>query len=121
MQHRTATGPSARQLKHEGQQMALFGAGSAWVAEAIAALRLFIMRKKREHGGAAVAGLFFTFDEFRAWAEEHRMVERPVSLNAWGALPRIAMRQNLIEPTNTYAVAQRPLSHGRTVKIWRAL
>lgn len=107
---------TGEQLKREGQALATDHAGDKWTTVALAHLRLFIAAQKDEDGNA----LPFTFDGFRQWAIDCGMSE-PVSVNAWGALPRAAMCAGLCLPTGQFAKAGRVQAHARMLRMWRAI
>lgn len=104
---------TAEAMRDTGQQMALFKAGPEWSAQAIHFLRLFLT----EHVAAGEDE--FTFEQFRLHAEQCGL-KAPASLNAWGALPRIAIAAGICQPTSKVVKASRPASHARMIRVWRA-
>lgn len=109
MQHQT----TAQQRKDTGQQLALFKAGKNWTNQAIACLRRFI--EDRADDGEHL----FTFEQFRIYAEESGL-PKPDSINAWGALTKSAQLARICMPTDQFIKAQRPESHARMIRVWRA-
>lgn len=104
---------TAKTRKEAGQQLAMFNSG-LWRETVLDLLRRFA--KARRNNGIPD----FTMDHFRSWAETHTQLKAPHSLNAWGALPRLAMKAGIIKPTGMIDTAKRPASHGRLVRVWRA-
>lgn len=102
------------ELKKQGQQLALFGAGPAWVADALAQLRAFCATRKL--AGATE----FRFEEFREFAGANGL-EEPTTHKVWGSLPRIAVREKLIKATGNYVPARSRATHAHPVREWRAL
>jgi hypothetical protein len=106
---RTETGAS---LKKHGQQMALFNAGPGWTTEALQYMRGFCaMRREFKQTE-------FRFEEFTAWARQMGLSE-PTSHHAWGALPRIMVREKLAVWTGAFEPAKSPKTHAHPVKVWR--
>lgn len=97
--------------KEQGQLWALETSGKEWVDKAVLLLGEFL----RTCGEGQ-----FRFEEFRAWATADERLNQPASQNAWGALPRIAAGQGLIEWTGEYQQAKSPRTHAHPVKVWRA-
>ena len=99
-------------LKHRGQQLALDISGN-W-AECVLEEFAFWLERQR-----AIGLTWITVEEFRAQARN-----RPVSANAWGSLPRLAMKAGLIEPkwaapgVQDRAPAASVKTHGHEVKRW---
>lgn len=101
-------------LKEAGQQLALFHAGSDWAETTIERLKAFCLERK-------LAGrLNFRFEEF-VQVLKSSGCDQPPSPNAYGALPRIACRDGLIQFTGQYENARSPKTRSHPVKIWRAL
>jgi len=95
-------------LKTNGQNSALRSAGSAWLHHALAELRHWL--NESYLAGRRVV----TMDEFR---QTQRCTE-PYSPNAWGSLPRSAVRAGLLIPSHTDAKAKRLAAHARRVRLW---
>ena len=104
----TSTHKTGHKLKMAGQQIALQFAGS-WADNAIASLRLFCVGRQR-----------FAFEEFREAAPSYGL-EPPPSHKAWGALPRIAVREGLIRSTTEYRPATSPRTHAHPVRVWEVV
>lgn len=97
------------QLKEEGQALALEHAGVPWRERAIDLLRRYCRSvEPREE---------FAFEDFRAWATACGL-ENPPSSNAWGSLPRIAIRDGLMRPTGRYRPAFSPMTHAHPVRLY---
>jgi len=95
-------------LKANGQTQALRRAGSAWLSHAIGELEDWLTE-------LYVAGRrWITMDEFRASGR----CPEPASPNAWGALPRNAVRAGLIQPSLLSEKAKRLAAHARRVRLW---
>lgn len=107
---------TARMRKINGQFHAEKKAGKVWQENAIILLCKFI---KTVVMSRAVCS-DFTFEDFRLYAESNGL-SKPRSLNAWGALPSAACRQSICEWTGRVSVANRPESHARLIKVWRAI
>jgi hypothetical protein len=58
----------------------------------------------------------FKFEEFRAYCERVDLV--PVSNNAYGKIPAMAIKEGLIKPTGRYAKATSAKTRSHDVKIW---
>jgi hypothetical protein len=97
---------TGEQLKAEGQAKAAKHAGEAWREDALYWLRLWLLSRPYKTE--------ITFDEFR----ETGLVPDPANLNAWGTLPRSAVKRGLLEPTDRVAKAKRPKAQSRIVKVW---
>jgi hypothetical protein len=95
-------------LKREGQKRALESAGG-WSGEILGAFRLWCATRR---------GLLVTIEDFRAQCPSSL---HPQSHKAWGALPRLAVAAQLIEPTNEYVMARTPRTHAHPVRRWRIL
>ena len=102
------------ELKKQGQQLALFGAGQVWVSDALDYLRRFCLERKQE------GKVEFRFEEFREYAGA-KGLEKPVTHKVWGSLPRIAAKEGLIEDTGQYKKATSSATHAHPVKEWRAI
>jgi hypothetical protein len=100
-------------LKTQGQQLALFNAGK-WSDEAIDKLRAFCKARKDLEMPE------FRFEEFRQVAESSGW-PLPHHSNAWGALPRLAVKHNLIRPTGRYEKATSVATHAHPVAVWIAI
>lgn len=111
---------NAQARRRNGQYKAVKKAGSLWVREALKKLEQFIKDRKADAIGSPTSTAEFTFEEFRARSEIEGW-PLPSSVNAWGALPKIAADAKLCEYTGRVAYAKRVESHGRLVKVWRAL
>lgn len=107
---------TARMRKLNGQFHAEKKAGKLWQENALVLLRRFI--KTAVVGNATAQP--FTFEEFRLYAEANGL-PAPRSVNAWGALPAAACKQMICEWTGGVKTANRPESHARLIKVWRAL
>lgn len=105
---------NGRDLKTAGQQIALFNAGTDWSARTIASLKEFCLERK------ASGRIDFRFEEF-VHVLKSSGCDQPPSPNAYGALPRIACSNGLIEFTGKYEAAQSPKTRCHPVKVWRAL
>lgn len=118
MSKKATKGKTAQELKEAGQKLALEHSGLPWLDQAMKALRLYCnLLKRRAYRGEDSPE--FTMEEFRVYVIEGKMLPEPKSLNAWGALPRVAVAEGLIEFTGEVTNAFRPKSHGRLVKVWR--
>lgn len=116
------TETAARQRKESGQALALANAGRAWTDRAIKSLRYYLANLKAEHGLNNINEYpLFTFEEFRVWATGNKFLSEPSSVNAWGALPRIAKREGLVDFSGMVTEAKRPQSHSRSIRLWRAV
>lgn len=96
------------QLKSQGQAKALKRAGSGWLATALIALRNYC---EDQYAGDV---LDITIDAFRSSGYMHE----PVNPNAWGALPRAAVKAGYIKPTTRTEKALRPKAQARVVRVW---
>jgi len=105
---------SGQSLKESGQQLALFNAGTDWADMAIDQLKDFCKVRK------AMRVPSFRFEEFVQVLKESGW-DQPPSPNAYGALPRIACKNGLIQFTGQYENAKSPKTRCHPVKIWRAL
>lgn len=103
-----------RQLKEQGQAIALAHAGRDWSHYITNKLRAFCQARKRM--GFPV----FRFEEFREVAEKQGW-DLPLSPNAWGAIPIKACKLGLIKWTGEYELAQSRKTHSHPVKKWLAL
>ncbi|WP_429498822.1 hypothetical protein ACQUFY_05830 [Robbsia andropogonis] len=96
------------ELKIAGQARAVKRAGSQWLADALVALKHFCTEEY-------VAGLSdVTIDNFR----EAGRVREPANANAWGALPKAAIKAGYLKPTERTEAALRPAAHSRRVRVW---
>lgn len=98
----------ATQLKEQGQQAALFGAGSA--ADQI--MDLFVDWCKPGHT--------FLIEDFRMYVERVRP-EIFVTGKYWGSLPRAAIKRGLIRSTGRYLKTRSPATHAHPAAEWMAL
>jgi hypothetical protein len=99
---------TGEQRKAEGQAQAKKRAGSEWLADSLFWLGLWV-RSRREAGETEI-----NFDQFRS----SHLPDEPPNVNAWGSLPKAAVRAGLITPTDRVAKAQRPTAQARTVRVW---
>jgi hypothetical protein len=99
---------TGEQLKAEGQAKAAKHAGAAWREEALFGLKMWL-RMRLMRGFTEM-----NFDEFRA----SPYAFDPSSINAWGTLPRSAVKRGLIEPTDRVVKAKRAKAQSRIVKVW---
>lgn len=104
--------PEGELRKANGQFLAIKRAGQLWQENALVALRKFL---KTVHGRAITP--VFTFEEFRVYCEIEGMTP-PASFNAWGALPKVAVKAGLIAWTGGYVKAVRAEAHARPIKLW---
>jgi hypothetical protein len=104
---------TAQQLKRDGQQLALFNHGSAWVQSAMECLESFCRSRK-------FAGRHeFLFEEFREYAESRGLYA--ASPKVWGSLPRAGVKLGLIESTGQYRATTSAKTHGHPALVWRSL
>lgn len=80
-----------------------------WIAQAMALLRRYL---------AHYAGPEFKIESFRTFAVACGL-PAPRSHHAWGALPRLAVRDGLIEWTGRYEPATSVRTHGHPVRVYR--
>jgi len=99
---------TGEQLKSEGQAKAIKRAGSEWLATALTALKEFCTDQYAE-GAQDI-----TIDEFRL----ANYAPEPVNPNAWGALPRAAVKAGYINPTTRTVKASRIAAQARVVRVW---
>jgi hypothetical protein len=99
---------TGEQRKAEGQAKAAQAAGEAWREEALFRLKMWLRWR------AARGFKEMNFDQFR----ESGLASEPPTPNAWGTLPRAAVKRGLIEPTDRVAKAKRPQAQSRIVKVW---
>lgn len=102
---------SGAALKENGQQLALFNAGHGWATEAVQRMHAFCAIRKAAGKGR------FRFEEFVRWAQEAGL-PAPASSNAWGSLPRLMVKEGLVEWTGEYENARSPKTHAHPVKVW---
>ncbi|KAG0163904.1 hypothetical protein DFQ30_010806 [Apophysomyces sp. BC1015] len=95
-------------LKTAGQTKALTRAGSVWLAAALAELKAFCRSMYR------LDEADITIDRFRAACR----VSEPASPNAWGALPKAAVRAGYLKPTRRTESAMRPKAQRRVIRVW---
>ena len=98
--------------QHYGQQLAITKAGIDWQSEALSALRAYLVIRGD--------GAEFTLEDFRVWAESTGVIFPPASINAWGSVPKAAVRAGICRPTGKVKKAQRPESHARLIRVWEA-
>jgi len=99
------------QLKQEGQTKALKRAGSWWLEKALIALRSYCGYVYHRGCGEQPD---ITIDEFRAT----RRCPEPANPNAWGALPRAAVKAGYLKPTDRVEKAMRPQAQARVIRVW---
>ncbi len=102
-------------LKEKGMQLALLNSGT-WSDQAIEKLREYLQWRK----DYCIDTDLFGMDQFRAWGLENGLPE-PKSINAFGALPKIACRAGLIEPTGQYTKSMLSSAHRRAIQLWRPI
>lgn len=106
---------ASRAAKQAGQQLALDMADD-WTDRVLVELRAWLA----VHRGQGKREM--TMEQFRAQA-----VNQPASHKAWGALPAIACRANLIEPvvhgdgSPVMRRAESVRTHAHPVRVWRIL
>ncbi|WP_175848542.1 hypothetical protein [Burkholderia multivorans] len=101
---------TGEQLKAEGQAAAAKAAGESWRDAAITALKDFAATNYVHSGRTD-----FTIDEFR----DAGACPEPANPNAWGSLPRVAVKLGVLNPTFDTQTARRPKAHARTVRVWK--
>lgn len=104
---------NGRRLKESGMQLALLNAGPAWLESTMQRFKAFCQAR------IAAGQPEFKLEDFR----ESLILEGaalPHSPNVYGALPRAACKQGLIEFTERYENARSPKTRCHPVKIWRA-
>lgn len=106
-------------MKAAGQEKAERKAGAGWQAVMITALRAFCANKKLD-GMHSVSIPRFTMDEFRLYAKANYLPD-PESMNAWGALPRRAVREGVIRATGEFRQAVIESAHARVVRVWEVV
>ncbi|CDK30086.1 putative transcription regulator [Burkholderia phage AMP1] len=99
---------NGEQLKAEGQAKALKRAGSEWLATALAKL------KEYATGEFCYGVNAITIDTFRIEGG----CPEPKNPNAWGALPKAAVRAGILLPTDRTSKAARPQAQARVVRVW---
>lgn len=104
---------TAQQLKRDGQQLALFNHGPAWVLYAMEHLESFCQFRK--FAGKSE----FLFEDFRKYAESRGLYA--ASPKVWGSLPRAGVKLGLIESTGEYRATTSAKTHGHPALVWRAL
>ncbi|NUX98762.1 hypothetical protein [Paraburkholderia youngii] len=98
------------QLKAEGQAKVAAHAGTAWRDAAITAMRDFAATNYVNGGRTD-----FTIDEFR----DAGACPEPAHPNAWGTLPKTAVKLGILDPTFDTATSKRPAAHARVARVWR--
>lgn len=96
-------------LKRDGQRAAIEAAGD-WADRAIAALRTFLANLE--------PGQAFAIEDFRQWAAVTGELDPPSHHNAWGALPRLAILEELIAWTGEYRPAVSARTHAHPVRLY---
>ncbi|KVE35701.1 hypothetical protein [Burkholderia sp. BDU5] len=99
---------NGEQLKAEGQAKAVKRAGSEWLATALSRLKDYAL-ESYAYGQGEV-----TIDGFR---ESQHAIE-PSNVNAWGALPRAAVKAGILTPTSRTVKAKRVKAQARVVRVW---
>lgn len=105
---------NGRKLKEAGQQLALLNSGDTWTETTIERLKAFCKVRKQLNKP------LFRFEEFRLLAEKAGW-DMPASPNAWGALPKIAVKRMIIASTGEYQAAQSARTHHHPVRVWQAI
>jgi hypothetical protein len=105
---------TAERRKDYGQSLSLMKTGDDWIAKALECLQQFINTRADD------GEIFFNFEQFRIYALASGL-EEPASINAWGALTRSAVFAKMCEGTERFVKAERPESHARMIRVWRAL
>lgn len=105
---------SGKDLKEQGQQLALFNAGPEWLEATLRNLEQFCKERKAANQPE------FRFEEFRQVLEQAG-ADLPHSHKAWGAVPRVAADRKIIAPTSRYEAAQSRRTHAHPVRVWRAM
>jgi len=100
---------SGETRKAQGQSRALRRAGSAWLNRALAELKTWLGAQYLAWNLTTV-----TMDAFRTTS----CCPEPPHPNAWGALPRAAVRAGLIQPSLLTQKAKRLKAHARRVQVW---
>lgn len=100
-------------LKEAGQQLALLGAGPEWLDATMQRFQTFC--KARIEAGQPT----FRIEEFRN--EVERSGNHAANNKVWGAIPREARKQGLIESTGNYQPATSKKTHGHPVRVWQAI
>lgn len=97
------------QLKAAGQVKAVKRSGNEWVDTALAKLKEFCTNEY-VYGDC----IDITIDDFRQYGG----CPEPAHPNAWGALPKAAVKAGYIKPTSRTEKALRPKAQSRIVKVW---
>lgn len=105
----------ATRRKANGQFLAERKASSVWQEDSLSLLRRYIDSLR-----AVTSAPLFTFEGFRVYAELGGH-PAPASLNAWGSVPRAACRDRICIWSGQVSSGARAESHGRLLKVWRAL
>lgn len=98
-----------RELKEQGQLLALTNAGQEWTEQALSLLAAFLRDE---------AGDVFRWEEFRAYALFHGL-PHPPSHNAWGPLATTACKRGMIVWTGEFDTARSARTHAHPVRLWR--
>lgn len=104
------TGQAQKEL---GQALAV-AHNRLWADVMVAELRQFCARRKKE--GRPV----FRLEDFRVAAADAGL-PLPMHHNAWGGLPKMAVRDGFIAWTGQHEQAKLHSAHARYVKVWMAL
>ena len=105
---------TSMQLKERGMQLALFKSGEGWIEQTIQNLRRFCAIRKAEGRRE------FRMEEFRHYIERNGL-PLPASANAWGSVPRIGVKHDLIRATGRYEKATSPATHCHPVMTYKVL
>jgi hypothetical protein len=100
---------TGEQLKREGMQLALDFAGD-WADRVVMEFRAWAAVQK------AMGFSWITVEQFRSQAKN-----LPESHKAWGSLPRLLCKADLIAPTGEYVRAASPKTHAHPVAKWTLL
>lgn len=104
---------SGREQKQLGLDLVTENAGD-WMEYIIEKLRAFCKVRKD------IGRKTFRMEELRDVAVTQQW-KMPHHANAWGALPRVALRDGIIAFTGLYENATSPRTRSHPVKIWCAL
>ncbi len=103
---------SGQTLKRDGQKLVLNNSGQ-FRSDVIRALRTWLKVRKQYDV------LEFRFEEFRQYCELIDVV--PHANQAWGSIPALAMKSNLIKPTGRYETAKSLKTHAHKVMIYEII
>lgn len=104
---------SGIEQKQLGLDLVTENAGD-WMDYIIEKLRAFCKVRK------SIGRAKFRMEEMRKLAEDLNWT-MPHSANAWGALPRIALKAGLIRFTGEFVPAQSRRTHGHPVRVWEII